>query len=171
MSDPMADYTLLDGPAFLEALGDDAMKWAMAFCQIMHKQKWEIDESLMVSWFANAIEHSSDVRARRALSAPPPAVAPQGWQSAEHENADTLRAALKKIVFLRPAGAIPKQVSGALIERIEEIAITALSLPAPQGWRLTFNDGVRAAAQLVRDRGSHDLANTIRSLEKDNGMA
>lgn len=72
--DGTPDYTLLDGPAFLEALGDDAMKWATAFCQTMHKQKWEIDESLMVGWFANAIEHSSDVRHRRGQPATQPAL-------------------------------------------------------------------------------------------------
>jgi len=53
------DYTEMDGPQLLDACGADAMKWAQAFCQIKMKQRWtaaDIDEALMVSWFANAIE-------------------------------------------------------------------------------------------------------------------
>ena len=45
----------------LDALGDDAAKWADAFIQ-MHPD-CGLDESIMVGWFANAIDHSCDVRA------------------------------------------------------------------------------------------------------------
>lgn len=61
------DYTGMTGPQLLEALGDDASKWAAAFCQ--HAKTFNlhhIDEGWMVGWFANAIEHSHDVRGRRA---------------------------------------------------------------------------------------------------------
>lgn len=50
----------------LAALGDDAMKWAEAFCQINGG-----DVGLMVGWFANAIEHSTDVRAGRQVTVLP----------------------------------------------------------------------------------------------------
>jgi hypothetical protein len=60
----MPDYTKFDnGSDLLEALGDQGMKWAAAFCQIT-KKNLDIDLDLMyvMGWFANAIEHSSDVR-------------------------------------------------------------------------------------------------------------
>ena len=45
--------------------GDDAMKWAEAFCKTVKDQKWsleDIDEDLMLGWFANAIEVSHTKR-------------------------------------------------------------------------------------------------------------
>lgn len=57
------DYTLMDGPGVLKVCGDDASKWATAFCQHVRKiQGVELDEGWMLAWFANAIEGSSDVR-------------------------------------------------------------------------------------------------------------
>lgn len=53
--------------------GDNPLKWAEEFCQIKQKQGWsvaDIDENLMLGWFANAIEQSSDVRGCSALPAP-----------------------------------------------------------------------------------------------------
>ena len=41
--------------------------------------------------------------------------------------APDLLAALKQIAFARPAGETPKKIDGKLIERIEIIALTALS--------------------------------------------
>jgi len=65
------DYTAMDGPQLLSALGDDAYKWAEAFCQ--HVKKFdggkELDHGWMITWFANAIEHSHDVRRWRAEKA------------------------------------------------------------------------------------------------------
>lgn len=49
---------------------------------------------------------------------------------AEAEN-DRLREALRRIAFLRPAGATPKLVNGALIEQIEKIALDAISKAEP----------------------------------------
>ena len=59
------DFTTMSGVDLLDYCRDDASKWAEAFCQIKQKQGWsadDIDEGLMTCWFANAIEHSSDVR-------------------------------------------------------------------------------------------------------------
>jgi hypothetical protein len=57
------DYTKLDGPSLLGAVGEDAVKWATAFCQIVRSQPFvDIDEALMVAWFANAIVHAQDVK-------------------------------------------------------------------------------------------------------------
>lgn len=56
-------YTEMQPSHVLIALGDDAEKWATAFCQ--HARQLgipDIDPGWMVGWFANAIEHSSDVR-------------------------------------------------------------------------------------------------------------
>ncbi len=59
----MTDFTAMDGPTLLNACRDDAHKWAAAFCQHAEKLGHKgIDEGWMVGWFANAIEHSSDVR-------------------------------------------------------------------------------------------------------------
>jgi len=64
------DYTAMtEGNAMPEACGADAMKWAIAFCQHMRKNRWtatDIDEGLMVAWFANAIEEAC--RVRQAIS-------------------------------------------------------------------------------------------------------
>lgn len=63
MSESKPDYTAMEGPAMLAACRDDAAKWATAFCQ--HAKKLghgDIDEGWMIGWFANAIEHSTDVR-------------------------------------------------------------------------------------------------------------
>lgn len=52
-------------PGLLEYCGDNAARWAEAFCRIKEMQGWgaaDIDEGLMITWFANAIEHSSQVR-------------------------------------------------------------------------------------------------------------
>jgi hypothetical protein len=59
------DFTTMSGVDLLDYCRDDASKWSEAFCQIKQKQGWsadDIDEGLMTCWFANAIEHSSDVR-------------------------------------------------------------------------------------------------------------
>lgn len=56
------DYTAMSGPDLLRACRDDARKWASAFCQHAKKQGHDIDHDWMVGWFANAIEHSHDVR-------------------------------------------------------------------------------------------------------------
>ena len=64
------DYTAMDSADLLKAMGDDAEKWAAAFCQIAAKLGHTgIDEGWMISWFANAIEHSSDVRRWRREAA------------------------------------------------------------------------------------------------------
>jgi len=52
------DYTELNGPKLLHELGDDATRWAEAFCQKFPDN----DKGLMKSWFACAIEYSNDIR-------------------------------------------------------------------------------------------------------------
>lgn len=66
------DYTQLDGPALLEACGDSGKRWARAFLQHLVHDKdvsgtlyEEIDEGWVMGWFANAIEHSYQLRQRR----------------------------------------------------------------------------------------------------------
>jgi hypothetical protein len=44
-----------------------------------------------------------------------------------------LRRALREIAYARPAGATPKAVNGELIERIEKIALAALSSDGREG--------------------------------------
>jgi hypothetical protein len=56
--DSMPDYTkITNGEDLLEALGDESMKWAAAFCQITEK-RLDIKLPLMYvqGWFANAME-------------------------------------------------------------------------------------------------------------------
>ena len=61
------DYTLLKASELYMALGDDACKWATAFCQFFKKNNpaVTIDRGFVHGWFANAIEHSTDVRRRK----------------------------------------------------------------------------------------------------------
>lgn len=57
------DYTALDSAALLRELGDSGQKWAAAFNQHAQKLGYSVmDEGWLIGWFANAIEHSSDVR-------------------------------------------------------------------------------------------------------------
>ena len=63
----MPDYCSMSGPELLAAVRDDARKWAEAFQQIVVSHGVEIDEALMIGWFANAIENSSDIRSRAAI--------------------------------------------------------------------------------------------------------
>ena len=59
------DFHTMSDPELLNYCGADAHKWAEAFCRIKEMQGWgatDIDEGLMIGWFANAIEHASHVR-------------------------------------------------------------------------------------------------------------
>lgn len=57
------DYTAMGAAEMLDAMRDDATKWAAAFCQAAKKLGYgQIDEDWMVVWFANAIEHSHALR-------------------------------------------------------------------------------------------------------------
>jgi len=56
----MTDYTKLNGPELLLACGDSGDKWATAFCQ--YNPDIEVDQHVLMGWFANAIEHSHDIR-------------------------------------------------------------------------------------------------------------
>jgi hypothetical protein len=51
----------------LAYMGDDAAKWAAEFCKIARDHGLNIDEGWMISWFANAIEHSSHIRKLETL--------------------------------------------------------------------------------------------------------
>ena len=59
------DYSAMTEPQLLNAMGDDASQWAAAFCQIAKRHGHDLDEGWMIGWFANAIEHSTQVRTRR----------------------------------------------------------------------------------------------------------
>ena len=57
------DYVAMSSGELLTAVGDDAYKWADAFCQTAKRMGINgIESDWMIGWFANAIEHSSDVR-------------------------------------------------------------------------------------------------------------
>ena len=51
------DYTKLEGPELLHECGNNASKWAEAFCQHNTHVTW--DQAM--PWFANAIMHSLDL--------------------------------------------------------------------------------------------------------------
>jgi hypothetical protein len=59
------DYTTMSTRDMLDAVRDDASKWATAFCQYAKIQGFDIDEGWMIGWFANAIEHASTIRNER----------------------------------------------------------------------------------------------------------
>lgn len=69
------DYTNMRGPELLSALGDNAHSWAVAFSQhAMQGGYPEMDIGFLTTWFANAIEHSDDVRHRRGQPVTRPVV-------------------------------------------------------------------------------------------------
>lgn len=52
----------------LARLGDDAMKWAEEFRQTAIRLGYsDMDVGWLMGWFANAIEHSHDIRMARWL--------------------------------------------------------------------------------------------------------
>lgn len=57
---------------FYEYVGSDAQRWAQAFMEIVVDRNIEIDEGLMIAWFANAIESSYDYRTRQKQNEPHP---------------------------------------------------------------------------------------------------
>lgn len=59
----MTKYTSMSAGDMLQAMGDDAQKWAEAF----REQYPGVPQDVMFGWFANAIEHSSDVRRSRLI--------------------------------------------------------------------------------------------------------
>jgi len=86
----IVDYSKMEAPELFEACGDDAKKWAQAFIQCTKNAV--IDEGLMIGWFANAIEHSCDVREKKACSTGVELIAAErkrqiekGW-TAEHDD-------------------------------------------------------------------------------------
>lgn len=56
------DVASMSGPALLEYCGDRGDRWAAAFCSVARNKGIELDEGWMIGWFANAIEHSSQMR-------------------------------------------------------------------------------------------------------------
>lgn len=64
---PVTDYASMTEQELLNAVGDDASKWAAAFRQVALRLGYsDMDEGWLIGWFANAIEHSSDVRTWRS---------------------------------------------------------------------------------------------------------
>lgn len=57
----MSEYLKMQSGDMLQALADDAMKWADAFAEL-HP---EVDKGTTVAWFANAIENAWDTRSSR----------------------------------------------------------------------------------------------------------
>lgn len=56
------DFTKVEEHLLAGKCGIDAHKWAMAFCQLAEKNNFDAtDESLMLGWFANAIEQARPV--------------------------------------------------------------------------------------------------------------
>lgn len=54
-------YRDLEMGAFYQYVGDDAQKWAEAFCEF---NPGLVEKDLLITWFANAIETSHDLRLR-----------------------------------------------------------------------------------------------------------
>ena len=67
------------GGAMLARLGDDASKWAAEFRKTAIRLGYsDMDEGWLIGWFANAIEHSSDVRTMRRTGVNPITVLDDG---------------------------------------------------------------------------------------------
>ena len=66
------DYTRMDSAQLLNALGDDASKWAKALAQHMRRPSpgFDLSEDVLHGWFANAIEHAKVLQHARARMTP-----------------------------------------------------------------------------------------------------
>jgi hypothetical protein len=65
MTDTAKELLALSDSELLKYCRDDAGKWAAAFSTIKSAQGWgsnDIDEALMTTWFANAIEQATSCR-------------------------------------------------------------------------------------------------------------
>lgn len=65
----------LSGPNIIAYCGRNAARWAEVFCTIKEAEGWtakDIDEDLMVGWFANAIEGASCGLTRDDIEDPHP---------------------------------------------------------------------------------------------------
>ena len=58
----MTNYDSMTASELLQSVGDSGSAWAEAFCHLVVDHRLKIDKDLMTVWFANAIEHSCDVR-------------------------------------------------------------------------------------------------------------
>ena len=59
----MAKYSEMSPGEMVTQCGDDAVKWAEAFCQFNPQSPHDV--ASMAAWFANAIETACDKRAGR----------------------------------------------------------------------------------------------------------
>ena len=57
-------YKELDGAEFLKEVGIDGQKWAKAFIEITGT---DIDEGMLIGWFANAIMAGHDYASRNKI--------------------------------------------------------------------------------------------------------
>lgn len=65
MTDNAKELLALSDSELLKYCRDDASRWAAAFSAVKSAQDWgpnDIDESLMLTWFANAIEQATSYR-------------------------------------------------------------------------------------------------------------
>ena len=99
---------------------DDATVWSKDFVKTLHENNWtieDIDEGLMLGWFANAIEVSTDIRSKQLTHDEALGVAAQCWCDKQTEHLE-MNAALAeafaerlmgKRVYIAPALADNKE--------------------------------------------------------------
>lgn len=83
------DFDTMKSGELLAYCQDDASKWAEAFCFYAKSSGLDVDQGWMIGWFANAIEHSSDVRRQRAQPKTRPVVGdnfPTASPSSSHQS-------------------------------------------------------------------------------------
>ena len=59
LDEPVPDYAAMTSGELRGACGQNAAKWAKAFAQCNRYE--DVDEGVMLNWFASAIEHSIEV--------------------------------------------------------------------------------------------------------------
>ena len=79
------DYKAMDGPQLLTSCGADASKWAEAFMQLTGGRTESIDWSVMMGWFANAIEQALLVRRDKEMIASEALFGFCGWLTSRKE--------------------------------------------------------------------------------------
>lgn len=132
-TDDAPDFREMSEPQLLAYCSDDAHKWAKVFCAI----NGGFDRDVMTGWFANAIEHSTDVRRKHAQAAPTPASLDAPTSGIPQDHEDFIRKVMSDNDWTRDRALTQAiriyqlSVEGHLVNKLD---LGPLKAPRNDGW-------------------------------------